>query len=168
MNNVNDLIKGCFIVVLSTMTILTQPLFGQTKPDVVSCKIVKVLDGDTYVVEKADKTQFKVRLLHIDCPEKDQPFGKEATNYAKERIEGHQVLIVIKDYDQYGRALALVVEENGTIFNFELITFGYAWQYVKYSEDVSASILQEFAMNSKMGIWSTPGAIAPWEWRKNH
>ena len=49
--------------------------------------ITKVSDGDTLTFvpdkKKGLKIEWKIRLAEIDCPESDQPGGKEATDYLK-------------------------------------------------------------------------------------
>jgi len=129
-------------------------------------KVKSVLDGDTYIVtENGTGDELRVRLIHIDCPESNQEFGKEATEYAKSRVLGRTVKILSTGLDQYGRVLGLVVEENGNIFNYELLTMGYAWHYAKYSSDISASALEQFARQSKSGLWINDDAVAPWKFR---
>ena len=47
--------------------------------------ITKVYDGDTltFVPDNKKHDEWKIRLAEIDCPESDQPCGKEATDYLK-------------------------------------------------------------------------------------
>ncbi|WP_442905685.1 thermonuclease family protein, partial [Kaistella sp.] len=44
-------------------------------------KVVGVKDGDTMVVLFENKP-ITIRLEHIDCPEKNQPFGSRAKQFA--------------------------------------------------------------------------------------
>ena len=146
---------------------ISSSAFGQTtKASLATGKIKAVLDGDTYIVT-TDDGEMRVRLLHVDCPEKDQPFGIEAKEYAESRIAGRTVTIFIKGYDQYERALGLVMDESGNVFNFELLTMGYAWHYSKYSDDLSASALEQFARQAKLGLWLDENPIAPWTHRRS-
>ncbi|MEQ8580052.1 MAG: thermonuclease family protein [Balneola sp.] len=138
---------------------------AQEEDIIIKGKVSIVYDGDTYLINTSDNQEIKVRLLHIDCPEKDQPYGAEAKYYAESRIKGRNVIVYIKDYDQYDRALGLVMEENGSVFNYELLTLGYAWHYAKYSDDLAASALQQFAKESSTGLWAFPNPIAPWNYR---
>lgn len=151
-------IIGAFLLI-SNFNVLAQ------EDLIVLGKVQYVYDGDTYLIKSEDNEEIKVRLLHIDCPEKDQTYGKEATQYAESRILGASVKVYIKSYDQYGRALGLIMEENGSVFNFELIALGFAWHYSKYSDDLAASALMQFAKESRSGLWAHPNPEAPWNFR---
>ncbi len=50
-------------------------------------KVTKVSDGDTIWVV-TDSGREKVRMDRIDAPEKDQPFGKEASEMLSGKIYG--------------------------------------------------------------------------------
>ena len=50
--------------------------------------------------------------------------------------------------------------------NKELVKYGLAWHFKKYSDDNDYSDLEINARNSQIGIWSEPNPIAPWDWRK--
>jgi endonuclease YncB( thermonuclease family) len=48
---------------------------------------------------------------------------------------------------------------------------GWAWHYKKYADEQSASDrllyanAEEDARSLRLGLWSDPQAIAPWDWR---
>lgn len=80
-----------------------------------------VIDGDTFELDDGTR----VRMLGIDAPEAGfgsktpQPFSAEATEWLKSRIEGREVALRF-DYpstDRYGRTLAWVFEQDGTLVN---------------------------------------------------
>jgi endonuclease YncB( thermonuclease family) len=48
-----------------------------------SYKVIGIKDGDTFVILIDGKEQV-VRLEHIDCPEKKQPFGTKAKQFASD------------------------------------------------------------------------------------
>lgn len=54
---------------------------NSVKPMAVSYKVIGIKDGDTFVLLMGGKEQV-VRLAHIDCPEKKQPFGNNAKQFA--------------------------------------------------------------------------------------
>ena len=68
------IIKRCFIVITACMLVF--PVVGA---ELVG-RITKVVDGDTVIVESGDRL-FTVRLNHIDAPEKNQSYGKEAAEH---------------------------------------------------------------------------------------
>ena len=46
-------------------------------------KVIKVIDGDTIDVLTDDNETIRIRLYGIDCPERGQPFGNNATQALK-------------------------------------------------------------------------------------
>lgn len=100
-------------------------------------KISHIRDGDTFEGTYLDgpyKDQDKViRLIGVDTPEtvKEgtpvQYWGAEASNYTKEMLTGKTVYITgDKSDDPYGRTLAYVFLEDGTFYNANLVSGGYA------------------------------------------
>lgn len=128
-------------------------------------KVVAVKDGDTYEILYEGKA-VKVRLEHIDCPEKGQPFGKAAKEYASElcygkiaRVESHGKT------DRYQRLIAEVYIDQ-TCVNKDLLENGLAWHYTKYSKDAEYAKLEEEARKFERGLWADHYPSPPWEWRK--
>ena len=131
-----------------------------------SFKVVGIKDGDTFVLLK-DGQELVIRFEHIDCPEKKQPFGKEAKKFVSNRCYGKYVSLKgsLKP-DRYNRIIAEVILEDGTNLNQELIKNGLAWHFKKYSSSTKYAQLEENARKLKIGIWSIPNPIEPWNWRK--
>lgn len=129
-----------------------------------SGRVVKVVDGDTITLLTAEKKQIKIRLYGIDAPEKKQAFGEKSRNFLADRVGGKVVEIKGMGVDKYKRFLA-VIYFKGTDINAELVKNGYAWAFVKYSNDYIG--LENLARRSKTGLWRDKNAIAPWEFRKN-
>ena len=63
----------------------------------------RVVDGDT--VYTKDGTT--IRLYGIDAPERDQPYGKQATRALDGVIET-KVYVLEKDTDRYGRLVGVL------------------------------------------------------------
>lgn len=128
-------------------------------------KVKHVIDGDTFWIDDGSKKGKKVRLIGIDAPEsrksqnKDVEFyGKEASNYLKNRLKGKKVKLVqdVSTTDRYRRILAYVYLEDGTFINEELLREGYARVYtfppdVKYAQRFLK--LQKQAQQQKKGLW---------------
>ena len=55
-------------------------------------KVIGIKDGDTFVV-LIDGKELVIRLEHIDCPEKKQPFGTKAKQFASDLCFGKNVLL---------------------------------------------------------------------------
>lgn len=128
-------------------------------------KVVAIKDGDTFVLLNAKKEQITIRLAEIDCPESGQAFGKNAKQFLSSLIFGKIVNCQITTIDSYGRSIGKVYID-GTSVSEELITNGLAWHYKKYSTSDKLAALENEARKNKIGLWSVPGAVAPWQWRK--
>jgi len=144
-------------------------------------KVVAVLDGDTIYILNADKSTTRIRFNGIDCPEKGQPFGNNAKQFLSDTIGGKFVRIVEHDTDRYGRTIADVYlpadvayagsNPAGVIlpdmfFHRELVQRGLAWHYKQYSDDERLAEDENRARADKLGRWSDPRRVAPWDWRK--
>ncbi|MCO6498443.1 MAG: thermonuclease family protein [Chitinophagaceae bacterium] len=131
-------------------------------------KVIGIKDGDTIEV-LYEKKPVTIRLEHIDCPEirNSQPFGRTAKNKASDLCFGQMVRVVHKnEYDRYKRLIAVIINEKGENVNKEMVKAGLAWHYKKYSSDKGYSKLERKARRQKIGIWSDPSPVPPWEWRK--
>jgi len=127
--------------------------------------IVAVADGDTVTLLRPDKTQEKIRLYGIDCPEKRQAFGTRAKQFTAMLVFGKTVTIRRVDRDRYGRTIAWV-EVNGRSLNKELLKAGLAWHYKRYSNDSELAELETEARLRRQGLWADPSPTAPWEFRR--
>lgn len=129
-------------------------------------KVIGVKDGDTVVLLLDGKEQ-TVRLAHIDCPEKNQPFGKKAKQFASDLCFEKYVTLNHKNkLDRNQRLIAEIILDNGQNLNKELVRAGLAWHFKKYSKEIEYSELENEARETKIGLWSEPNPIAPWDWRK--
>lgn len=128
-------------------------------------KVVAIKDGDTYNVMYIGKER-TVRLQHIDCPEKSQPFGKNAKQFASNLCYGKIVKVVSNGKtDRYKRLIAEIYMDDICV-NKELVKNGLAWHFIKYSDDKEYAELEIYARQNKLGLWSDKEPIAPWIWRK--
>jgi micrococcal nuclease len=128
--------------------------------DFYSCK--RVIDGDTIIVNIGDQEE-RVRLIGVDTPETVHPqkpveyFGKEASKFTKSMVEGKRVRLEYdwQRRDKYGRLLAYVYLEDGTLLNAEIIKQGYGFAYTRFP----FKYLEEFrqyerdARNNSKGLW---------------
>lgn len=129
-------------------------------------KVIGIKDGDTFEV-LYDSVPEKVRLAEIDCPEKSQPFGKNARQYASDLCFGKIVTVSSSGKrDRYGRVVGTITTADGLNVNEELIKAGLAWHYKQYSKNEDLGILEQEAREKKVGLWADKNPQAPWEWRK--
>lgn len=128
-----------------------------------AAQVEKVVNGDTIAVLVNGK-QETVRLIGVDTPETVhptigvEPCGPEASAFTKHLLEGRTVHLELdaEERDQYGRLLAYVWLEDGTLFNELLVVEGVATvstfpPNVKYVERFTTA--QEEARTADKGVW---------------
>lgn len=128
--------------------------------------VVGVSDGDTITVMHDGRGE-KIRLYGIDTPEKRQAFGKRAKQFTSNVVYGKTVEVETKDKDRYGRTVGIVTL-SGQCLNEALIKNGLAWVYRKYCTETFCEDwlnLEIVARYGKIGLWSEPNPIPPWEFR---
>lgn len=139
-------------------------------------RVVKIIDGDTLDFLTGTKLQ-RVRLVDIDAPEKNQPFGNRAKQKLNDLVQGaDDTVLLTTGKDRYGRILGRVIVKKcepacmNYYVNAEMVKSGFAWAYRYHGKASSPSmeILEYEARSAKRGLWSDPGAIEPWKWRKEH
>lgn len=154
-------------IIILLFTLFTNCIVhSQTQiPKTFQAKVVGIKDGDTFKV-LYNNSEITIRLNHIDCPEKNQPYGKNAKWKASDLCFGKIVKIVSNGKkDRYKRLIAEVYFNNINI-NKELVKNGLAWHFKKYSSDVEYAKIERQARKSKVGLWKEKNPIAPWDWRK--
>lgn len=142
---------------------------AQEQPGDVSAKVTNVVDGDTIDIQLEGQEE-RVRLLLVDTPETVhpskpvQPFGPEASNYAKEILTGEEVRVEYDGpkRDHYDRLLAYIWID-GENFNQQLLEKGlarYAYVYdPPYSHAETMSEAESHAQQQEKGIWSIDGYV---------
>jgi len=134
-------------------------------------KLVRVIDGDTIVVETEDGKEERVRLLLIDTPESVHPdglveaYGVESSNYAKEYFKGVDTVrleLGEDKWDKYDRLLAHVYVDDEN-FGLHMVEEGYArvaYVYEPNTKYVDAfRMAEKKAKNAKLNIWSIDGYV---------
>lgn len=130
-------------------------------------KVVGVTDGDTIEVMRGGAA-VKVRLHGIDCPESGQPFSQYAKQFTSHSVFGKSVTVWVNDVDRYGRLVGTVITPDNRSLNDELVRNGFAWWYREYAPgDVALQQLEGHARSNRLGLWSDPAPIPPWQWRKS-
>lgn len=154
------------IVLLTALLLLAHA----SAADTLLGRVVGVSDGDTVTVLDASNTQWKIRLMGIDAPEKKQAFGNRSTQHLSDFVFNKQVEVEYSKKDKYGRTVGKITVE-GIDANLEQVKAGMAWHYKKYQGEQSASDralyaqTEEEARNEKRGLWIEGDTTPPWEWR---
>ena len=125
---------------------------------------IRVIDGDTIRAETKGK-EIKIRLVEIDAPEMDQPFGAQSKNFLNRLLYKKNVTLISQGEDRYGRILGEIYFD-GESANRSMIRSGFAWVYDRYVEDLSLYEYQDQAKAKNLGLWRSDDPIAPWVWRK--
>lgn len=132
---------------------------------VITGKVVSIQDGDTIEI-LYERQAYRIRLDGIDCPEKGQAFGTKAKTAASDLCFGKIVTANILDTDRYGRYLAKITLPDGSVLNEELLRRGLAWHYKHYNRESKYANLETSARALKIGLWSDPSPVAPWDYRR--
>ena len=132
--------------------------------------MVEVVDGDTVVVQVADRTE-RVRLIGIDTPETTggylpaECYGDEATVFTRSLLpEGTEVSLTrdVEARDRYDRLLAYVHRSGDGLFvNLEIAANGYAKALVIEPNTIHADAFYTTAARARdqgLGLWSDCGS----------
>jgi micrococcal nuclease len=132
--------------------------------DAVVARVQRVVDGDTFIATVRNRRE-RVRIIGVDTPESvdpnrpDEPFGEEASAFAKHYLDGATVRLAgdVEPRDRYGRLLAYVWLRDGTFWNALLAAEGYAQQLtippnVTYA-DLFRRLVGEARRNDR-GLWA--------------
>ena len=137
---------------------------SETLPENLRAEVIGIQDGDTvelkfvFTGKKAGHRTglpLRIRLLHVNCPERGKPFYKVAKQFTSEKC--FRKIVRIKHegkFDRYGRLLGEVVLPDGKVLNKELVRTGYAVHFKKYSASIEYANLEIQAKKKKIGIWS--------------
>jgi micrococcal nuclease len=145
-------------------------------------KVVKVLDGDTVIVEQQGDRS-KHRLLYIDAPEKGQVVTEEylgrikyintgelSTEYLKNLVLGKNITIKSRGKDIYKRFLSVLYLGKQNV-NLKMVCSGMAhiYYYAKFHGKFTKEKFEEglrIAKQEKKGIWRFKANIDPYKFRK--
>ena len=106
-----------------------------------NCKIVRVIDGDSILVDidlgfDTWRCGESIRLFGVDCPEcrsrdpKEKAAGLAAKTFVKGLLhEGGTYTLTTKEKGKFGRYLGVIKLEDGTSINGELVKENLAVAY---------------------------------------
>ncbi len=133
----------------------------------IQVNVVRVVDGDTITVNY-NGVNTSVRLIGVDTPETVDPrkpvqcYGVEASNYTKSQLNKQTVYLEFDASqgvtDRYDRLLAFVRRADGSLFNYDLIANGFAFEYTyqgnpyRYQSEFLAAARD--ARENGRGLWA--------------
>jgi len=137
-------------------------------------KIIKIIDGDTVYFQSAGNNNYKkLRLVGIDAPELNQPFGQKSRQCLANLLNNRPVQIISFGEDRYKRTLAKLLIEEIDI-NLAMIREGCAWFFRRYKQTLNKNDqfmydqAEIFAIENKKGLFGNHDPVAPWDWRKKN
>ncbi|MDP2629159.1 MAG: thermonuclease family protein [Candidatus Harrisonbacteria bacterium] len=157
------------LIVLGLVLLVLGAFVGYQKQKTETVELagsIFVFDGDTFQAQIGGKRE-TVRLLGIDTPEIDSPygeeecFGQEASEFLRELISGERLKLradpAAPDRDSYNRLLRYTYREGDDLFiNEEILREGYGktfflGQDLIYKEELLSAERQ--AQQTKSGLW---------------
>lgn len=154
------------LTVIFLSALLATPVFGAA----LQGKVVGISDGDTITLLDANNREYKIRLAGIDAPEKSQAFGTRSKQHLSDLVFGKSVVVDWNKTDKYGRTIGKVLV-SGQNANLNQVKAGMAWHYKEYEKEQSAVDRDEYskaeamAHTQRLGLWSDPHPIPPWDFR---
>ena len=131
-----------------------------------TCRVVRVIDGDTLDVDVPDgrSGHTRVRLWGVDTPETVKPnspvqhFGPEASAFTKRQAGGKEVRLELygaRTRGDFGRLLAYVVLPDGRMLNRALIEQGFGYADPRFDHPLRAEFqrLQNATQAARRGLW---------------
>lgn len=148
------------------MSVSSKQLAGAPSGSEGPYRVLSVTDGDTIRVD-VEGVSTRVRLIGIDTPEVRDPrkpvqcFGKQASERAHELLDGRAVRLEFDPTqgrtDRYGRLLAYVWLNDGSMVNESMVRDGYAHEYTygePYKYRGRLKEMQRSASEAGRGLWA--------------
>jgi micrococcal nuclease len=152
--------KRAFIAVIAILAVALSVSGQQTE---IQARVVKIIDGDTIDIF-ADGAKLRIRFEGIDCPESGQDGGSEATAFTIKLLKDKTVTVRLLGAHE-NRIIGRVFIDHRDV-SVELVRAGMAWHYTSLSKDKALAALEKDARARKVGIWSRPDPMPPWEYRR--
>ena len=133
-------------------------------------KVIRVKDGDSFVLMLSDSSTQDVRMYGIDAPEirGGQPYCKASKKFLADMIAGRQVSVKINGKDRYRRTIGIVSTNEIPDVNLVMIRSGMAWHYSYFDKTKEYADAQTYAKSLRLGLWKGQNPVNPYEWRKSH
>jgi micrococcal nuclease len=140
-----------------------------------TARVLRAVDGDTLKLNIDGRTE-TVRLIGVDTPETVHPkkpvqyFGKEASAFTHHMADGKTVRLefdpasaATHHRDRYGRLLAYVFLEDGTLLNAEIVRRGYGHTYTRFpfARMEEFRTLEREARTAGRGLWAGSDGVTP-------
>jgi micrococcal nuclease len=132
--------------------------------DVVTARVISVIDGNTLEIRGEDNETRKVILAGIDSPELTQEFGEKAKKLLEKLALEKDVTVQITGKDRTGTSIGIVIIEDKDP-RLELLKEGLAWTSEKNPlPDLETVRLK--AQEKGKGLWKQDNPTPPWTYRR--
>jgi micrococcal nuclease len=132
--------------------------------DVVTARVISVIDGNTLEIRGEDNETRKVILAGIDSPELTQEFGEKAKKLLEKLALEKEVTVQITGKDRTGTSIGIVIIEDKDP-RLELLKEGLAWTSEKNPlPDLETVRLK--AQEKGKGLWKQDNPTPPWTYRR--
>jgi len=131
-------------------------------------RVTQVVDGDTlWVKPLRGGTYRKLRIDGLDAPEICQRGGDASRKALALRVLNQVVVVRVRAYDDYGRALAQV-QHKGADVGATLVLDGMAWAYRWKDKPGLYAVEEAQARAALKGVFADAAAETPWAFRRRH
>jgi endonuclease YncB( thermonuclease family) len=148
--------------------------------DVIVGRVIRVIDGDTILLDGPNGLRQSVRIEGIDAPESAQPYGRESRESLAQLVSVGQVRADCPKLDHRTSVVCRVWAHptdcptcNRTIdVGLAQVSAGMAWWYRRYEFEQSPKERERYAAEEKTardnrrGLWAGNNPVAPWDWRR--
>ena len=133
--------------------------------EVLSGKIVTVIDGNTVELVAEDNETYKIKLHGIDCPQLGQDYGEKAKRYLEKMLLDKPVSVEMKGKDRWGTRLGVIIIDGELDPRYELLKEGLAWT-AEVNPNPELEGIREKAKEKGKGLWKDNNPTPPWVFRR--
>lgn len=132
--------------------------------------VTRVIDGDTFVLDSAERGELRVRLHAVDAPEWTQAHATESKHALEQLLRGRPVEVECYKTDPHGREVCRVYAGSIDVGRV-LVGRGAAWHYDRYADEQTFDERRELARTEArarhegLGLWAAAEPMPPWECR---
>ena len=149
-----DALPDNSIVVLRGRTSATRPR--------IRIEVLAVVDGDTFVGRQGEGI-YLMKLRHVEAPELDQPYGRDARERLAAQVAGQRIVVLPEKADGCVVPVRAETPDGGDVSE-RLLSEGFVWAGASAPDDWRR--LEARARVAKRGLWGGSEPEPPWEYRR--
>jgi endonuclease YncB( thermonuclease family) len=130
-------------------------------------RVVKVVDGDTCIVEDRTGHRHNVCLYGVDAPENGQAYWTHARDSLSRKVANREVRFEPVQTDTEGRACGRLFVGDRHI-NVEQVREGYGWHHTDHERIREFAEAERDARDHNRGLWADHNPTEPWKYRQEH